>query len=100
MTDIISKAKPGFTTVRLRSRPQLKGTVKRAFDICAAFWGLIFLSPLFILLAILIKRESPGPAFYRGPRVGRDGKIFGILKFRTMYECPASYEGPSITALS
>ncbi len=60
--------------------------------------GLLLISPLLALLALWIKRDSPGPVFYRGPRVGRGGKTFYILKFRTMYERPASYAGPRLTA--
>jgi lipopolysaccharide/colanic/teichoic acid biosynthesis glycosyltransferase len=71
---------------------------KRAFDIIAAFGGLVFLSPLFLWIGLLIKRESSGSIFYRGPRVGKNGQPFGILKFRTMYECDASYQGPRVTA--
>jgi len=70
---------------------------KRAFDMLAALVGLIVLLPFWSLIAILIKRDSPGPIFYRGTRVGKDGKLFKILKFRTMYERPESYSGPSIT---
>jgi lipopolysaccharide/colanic/teichoic acid biosynthesis glycosyltransferase len=73
------------------------GASKRGFDIVVSALGLLFLSPVFCLLAFYIKRESTGPAFYRGPRTGKDGKTFGILKFRTMYECPESYQGPSVT---
>jgi lipopolysaccharide/colanic/teichoic acid biosynthesis glycosyltransferase len=73
-------------------------TAKRLFDILVSALGLLFLFPVFGLLAYLIKRESPGPAFYRGPRLGKDGKPFGILKFRTMYERPESYQGPRLTA--
>ena len=69
----------------------------RARDIFIASVGLIFLSPLFVFIAIKIKRDSPGPVFYRGPRVGKDGVPFKILKFRTMYENSASYQGPRIT---
>ncbi len=72
--------------------------IKRACDINSAVWGLLFLSPVFLVIAILLKRESQGPVFYRGPRMGRNGKVFGILKFRTMREEQASYEGPSVTA--
>jgi lipopolysaccharide/colanic/teichoic acid biosynthesis glycosyltransferase len=72
--------------------------IKRLLDILAAVLGLIVLSPFFLFMAYLIQRESPGPVFYRGPRMGRNGKVFGILKFRTMYERPASYLGPSVTA--
>jgi len=70
---------------------------KRSMDIIFALLGLIFLSPVFILLGVLIKRDSPGPVFYRGPRMGKGERVFQILKFRTMREEPASYAGPSIT---
>ena len=40
----------------------------------------------------------PGPVYYRGPRVGRGGREFLILKYRTMYERPESYSGPPLTA--
>jgi lipopolysaccharide/colanic/teichoic acid biosynthesis glycosyltransferase len=72
---------------------------KRAFDLVVSVLGLIVLAPFFFLpVAILLRREGPGPILYRGPRAGRGGKPFGILKFRTMRECPESYAGPSITA--
>jgi lipopolysaccharide/colanic/teichoic acid biosynthesis glycosyltransferase len=72
--------------------------LKRAFDVVASALGILLLSPFFIPVAILLRREEPGPIFYRGPRMGRNGKPFGILKFRTMYECPESYQGLPITA--
>lgn len=50
----------------------------------AALAGLLLLAPLFALLAIAIKLDSPGPVFYRQERVGRHGKLFRIFKFRTM----------------
>ncbi len=71
---------------------------KRAFDICASALGLLFLSPIFAMLALAIKRDSRGPVFYRGPRLGRGDQPFGILKFRTMREEAASYQGPRVTA--
>ena len=72
--------------------------LKRTFDIVISGLGLLILSPLFGFIAILIKRDSPGPIFYRGPRLGLGGRPFGILKFRTMREESASYEGPKVTA--
>jgi len=75
----------------------LDNVMRRIFDILASFFGLFFLSPFFLLIAILIKRDSAGPVFYRGARVGKNGREFGILKFRTMYEHPASYAGPCLT---
>src|SRR5512146_1854045 len=72
--------------------------VKRAFDVTAAFLGLLVLSPLFALVAMRLKREAPGSIFYRGQRMGMDGKEFAILNFRTMYDEPESNDGPRITA--
>jgi lipopolysaccharide/colanic/teichoic acid biosynthesis glycosyltransferase len=72
--------------------------LKRGFDILASIFGLILLSPVFLLIAAIVKRSGPGPIYYRGPRIGRDGKPFKILKFRTMRERPGSSPGPRITA--
>jgi lipopolysaccharide/colanic/teichoic acid biosynthesis glycosyltransferase len=58
--------------------------IKRAFDILLSFIGLCVLLPVFAVVALLIKLDSKGPVFYRQIRVGRDGKPFQILKFRTM----------------
>ncbi len=58
--------------------------MKRLFDIIASGLGLLFLSPLFLIVAIWIKLDSPGPVFYRQVRVGRNNKDFRIFKFRSM----------------
>ena len=58
--------------------------VKRWIDIIGAICGLIFLFPLFVILALVIKLDSKGPIFFRQRRLGRDKKEFYILKFRTM----------------
>ncbi len=58
--------------------------MKRLFDIVASASGLLFLSPLFVVLAIWIKFDSKGPVFYRQVRVGRGNKDFRIFKFRSM----------------
>jgi diguanylate cyclase (GGDEF)-like protein len=84
---------------RIQSTHGLSGEwAKRAFDAFAAAVGLIILSPFLVFVAYLIRRDSPGPVFYRGRRVGKDGKLFYILKFRTMYESAESYQGPQVTA--
>jgi len=70
---------------------------KRAVDICGSLLALITFSPLFLVLAILINLTSRGPVFYRQNRVGRDARIFRILKFRSMVE-DADRQGPGITA--
>lgn len=56
----------------------------RLFDILFSSVGLILLSPLFIVLYIMIRIESKGGAFYVQERIGRNGKPFGLYKFRTM----------------
>ena len=58
--------------------------MKRLFDIVASGFGLFLLSPLFLLVAIWIKLDSPGPVFYRQVRVGRYNRDFRIFKFRSM----------------
>jgi len=70
---------------------------KRVFDFIAALLGLTLLLPIFMLIAVLIKRDSAGPVFYWGARIGRNGRVFKMLKFRTMYETPRSYQGPRVT---
>jgi lipopolysaccharide/colanic/teichoic acid biosynthesis glycosyltransferase len=68
---------------------------KRVFDIIFSFFGLVIISPLLLLIAVVIKITSPGPVFYRGKRVGRGGKIFKIYKFRTMVPNADKIGGPS-----
>ncbi|MEM5775745.1 MAG: sugar transferase, partial [Anaerolineaceae bacterium] len=78
--------------------PAVSRAVKRLFDIVVSFTALLFLAPIFGVLAIAIVRDTPGPVFYWGERVGRNGKVFKIMKFRTMFEDKKSYEGPRVTA--
>ncbi len=70
---------------------------KRVFDIVCALMGLILLAPPLLVIVYLIRRDSPGPILYRGPRAGRHGRPFNILKFRTMYERQESYQGLRVT---
>jgi lipopolysaccharide/colanic/teichoic acid biosynthesis glycosyltransferase len=58
--------------------------VKRVFDLVAAGVGLLVLSPVFLIVGILVKLDSPGPVLYRGDRIGKDGVPFKMYKFRTM----------------
>jgi len=71
---------------------------KRLLDIVASFFGLLFLMPVFVVIALLIKRDTPGPILYRGERLGKNCRVFKMLKFRTMYETSASYAGARVTA--
>ncbi|HSL42289.1 MAG TPA: sugar transferase [Anaerolineales bacterium] len=75
----------------------LNWMAKRLFDIVFSILGLFILSPFFFYIAHLIRRDSPGPAFYWGLRAGMGGKTFRMLKFRTMYETEKSYDGPRVT---
>jgi lipopolysaccharide/colanic/teichoic acid biosynthesis glycosyltransferase len=54
-------------------------------DYAVALPGLLLIAPLFILLAILVKLDSPGPIFHRRRVLGQDGRVFDAFKFRTMY---------------
>ena len=58
--------------------------MKRIFDIVASGFGLLVMSPVFLILAIWIKLDSKGPVFYRQVRVGRKNRDFRIFKFRSM----------------
>jgi lipopolysaccharide/colanic/teichoic acid biosynthesis glycosyltransferase len=69
--------------------------VKRSLDIVLAVLGIIVALPLFPLVAILIKLDSRGPVFYICDRIGKDGKLFRMYKFRTMVETDA-YVGASV----
>ena len=68
--------------------------VKRAFDIIASLLGVILLSPLFLLTAVLIKCTSRGPVLFKQTRVGKDGMLFDIYKFRTMRTDAEKETGP------
>lgn len=59
--------------------------IKRAFDIVSAFLFMVLLSPLYIGISVAVRLSSSGPILYRQERVGLHGRVFEILKFRTMY---------------
>lgn len=68
---------------------------KRALDVGASLAGLVVTAPLLVASAALVKLSSPGPVFFRQVRVGRGGKPFELVKFRTMR---VGNSGPQITA--
>jgi exopolysaccharide biosynthesis polyprenyl glycosylphosphotransferase len=72
--------------VRLFTEPltDLQRLVKRTSDVIIASIALVVTSPLWLIISILIKRDTPGPVFFKQERVGMDGRIFLCLKFRTM----------------
>ena len=81
-----------------------RAPIKRAFDLAVSLLLLILTAPLFLVLAVIIRISSPGPAFFVQERVGLRGKLFRLYKFRTMYahaECydysPKHIRDPRIT---
>ncbi len=83
----VTPLEDAFTRGVILGHP-LSSFAKRLFDILASLLGMLVLSPFLGMVALNIRRESPGPVFYRGRRMGRGGREFHILKFRTMYERP------------
>lgn len=58
--------------------------IKRCVDILGSLLGIVILSPLFLVVALMIKLSSKGPVFFFQERIGKEGKVFKIVKFRTM----------------
>ena len=65
--------------------PVWQQVAKRMFDIIVSVLVIILLSPIYIFTAIMVKRSSPGPIFYKQERIGQHGVPFNMLKFRSMY---------------
>ena len=59
-------------------------TLKRVLDSTAALFALVFLSPMMVFIAVLIKLDSPGPAWFAQVRIGKDGRTFRMFKYRTL----------------
>ena len=92
-----------FGEVRISHAEQIS---KKIFDLTLASLILLILSPVFALISMAIKRDSPGPVFFKQIRVGKDGVRFPMFKFRTMYEdspeysrSPRTSDDPRITTL-
>ncbi|MDX9702773.1 MAG: undecaprenyl-phosphate glucose phosphotransferase [Candidatus Auribacterota bacterium] len=86
----------GMPFVAIKETPLLSWWyfVKRGLDIVGSGLGLLVLSPLLLLIAFIIKRTSYGPVFYKQERMGIDGKVFTMLKFRTMRQDAEQETGP------
>jgi lipopolysaccharide/colanic/teichoic acid biosynthesis glycosyltransferase len=99
----------GWSHLKLESLPSViqndsalhrcAGAIKRAFDIVLSIVLLILLLPACVVVAILVKLDSPGPVLFRHRRVGKDGKEFFILKFRSMRVDAPQYERSPISIL-
>ena len=88
---------PNRAPVKVSGGP-VRGRYKRPFDLAVLALAFAALLPLWILLALVvpvaIRLDSPGPVLYRQPRLGRGGKVFGIVKLRTMRHGAEAGTGP------
>lgn len=73
-----------------------RGILKRSFDVMLAFLGLVLSAPLWLFITLAIKLEDGGPVFFYQRRVGRAGRIFRALKFRTMHLDAEKAVGPTL----
>lgn len=83
--------------VNTDAMPIWQQLTKRMLDVVFSLIAIVVLIPFFFILAIMVKIGSKGPIFYRQPRVGKDGKLFKIIKFRTMY-IDAEKAGPQLSS--
>lgn len=81
---IVSNPTAEQRTHAVKASPVAKDPLKRAMDVLVAGGALLFFAPLLLLVALLIKLESPGPVLFRQSRGGLNGRSFTILKFRSM----------------
>ena len=72
-------------------------SVKRVFDILMSLFALVLFFPIMVYVAVRVKRDSPGPVFYKQERIGKDGRPFYMYKFRTMY-VGAEQNGPQLSS--
>ncbi len=89
--DVLAELLPDEGVVELPRVQRVAGGagyrfVKRAFDICACSAALVVFAIPMVAIAVRIKRESPGPVIYAQRRVGLNGKVFNLYKFRSMYQ--------------
>ena len=95
MPSVVAQNIGSMPTLKLQS-VKLEGwgrIIKRLFDIIVSALAILILSPLLILIALLVKLTSPGPVLYSHERVGRDGRVFRLYKFRSMRQNAETTEG-------
>ncbi len=85
MQTVLERTEEKEKTFRAPKRKPVYDAVKRVFDLLLATLALVLLSPLFLVIAILIKKEDKGPAFYSQIRLTKGGKEFRMYKFRSMF---------------
>ena len=72
-------------------------TIKRLIDVFVSLVAVVILTPLYIVLALLVKFSSPGPIFFLQERIGKNGSTFNIIKYRTMY-VDSEKDGPQLSS--
>lgn len=91
------KYEMGLPLLSVRESPLLdweNRLIKRTLDFALSLLGLLAVSPALAAIAVWVRRDSPGPVFYRQERVGEDGKVFNLYKFRTMKVGAEAATGP------
>ena len=91
---LISQVQDAYVGARAAAPlPINRSVAKRCLDVVGALAGLVACSWLLLLIALAVRLDSPGPIFFTQRRLGKDGRAFTILKFRTMVpQCPAESE--------
>lgn len=88
---------PALISINAELLPDWQKVCKRVIDISISAIGIIILSPVYLLAALKVKASSPGPIFYKQPRIGLMGKPFYIFKFRSMY-LDSEKKGPLLSS--
>jgi exopolysaccharide biosynthesis polyprenyl glycosylphosphotransferase len=83
--------------LNVETMPVWQQTLKRLMDVLVSIVAIILLLPLYLVMAIAVKVSSPGPIFFLQERIGRNGKAFNIVKFRTMF-VDAEKLGPQLSS--
>jgi lipopolysaccharide/colanic/teichoic acid biosynthesis glycosyltransferase len=89
----------GVTAIYERQHGLVARAAKRAFDVVGALLLIALLAPAWLVIALLIRADSPGPIVFRQRRIGRDGRPFSMLKFRTMVD-GADFYKPALLHLN
>jgi len=87
----------GLIEIDQKLMPNYERIAKRLMDIFVSLFALILLIPLYLFIIIKVRLSSSGPIFYRQERIGKNGKIFSIIKFRSMYD-NAEAKGPQLSS--
>jgi len=87
-----------FLSTFVGEKRDLEEFMMRSLDTMGSIFSLLICTPVIVLISVLIKVTSPGPVFYKQQRVGKDGKVFTLYKFRTMVENAEKEVGPVLAS--